>query len=147
MFRGVSALESEVAESAEFDAVKHEIRRWSSLSEDECQRILSVDDGVLNEFEVMWHLRLVCCSPCIFFVLKQTACHLAAEANVEEVFSRAGQLSVVNLNPDALADMVSIIVNEHAYKPSLHDIMGKYYEMFRGKNHANKKVFSTKSVV
>ena len=36
-FRGVSALESEVTESAEFDAVIDEIRRWSSLSEGECQ--------------------------------------------------------------------------------------------------------------
>ena len=35
--------------------------------------------------------------------------------------------------------MVSIIVNQHVYKPSLHDIMKKYYEIFRGKNQANKK--------
>jgi hypothetical protein len=46
-----------------------------------------------------------------FVVFKQTACHLAAEANVEQVFSRAGQLSEVNLDPDTLADMVSIMVN------------------------------------
>ena len=36
-FRGVSALEPEVTESAEFYAVSDEIRRWSSFSEDECQ--------------------------------------------------------------------------------------------------------------
>ena len=36
-FRGVSVLESEVTESVEVDAVSDEIRRWSSLSEDECQ--------------------------------------------------------------------------------------------------------------
>ncbi len=34
MFRGVSARESEVAESDEFDSVTEEIRRWSSLPED-----------------------------------------------------------------------------------------------------------------
>jgi hypothetical protein len=39
-FRGVSALESEVTESAEFDAVSDEIRRWSSFSEHECQHFL-----------------------------------------------------------------------------------------------------------
>jgi hypothetical protein len=27
--------------------------------------------------------------------------------------------------------MVSIMVNKHTYKPSLHDIIEKYYEMFR----------------
>ena len=34
-FRGVSSLESEVTESDEVDVVSDEIRRWSSLSEDE----------------------------------------------------------------------------------------------------------------
>jgi hypothetical protein len=47
--------------------------------------------------------------------LYQTASHLAAESNVERVFSRSGQLSEVNLDPDALTDMVSIIVNKEAY--------------------------------
>ena len=51
MFRGASALEPEVTESGEFYAVNDEIRRWSSLSEGECQRF--VEDGVLNEFEMM----------------------------------------------------------------------------------------------
>ncbi len=57
---------------------------------------------------------------------------------MEQVFSQAGQLSEVNLDPDALADMVSILVNMHTHKPSLKDIMDKYYEMLRGKNHMNK---------
>ena len=42
---------SEVTESGEFCAVNDEIRRWSSLSEGKCQRF--VEDGVLNEFEMM----------------------------------------------------------------------------------------------
>ena len=115
MFR---ALEGEVTDTAEFDTVTDEIRRWSSLSADECQRF--VEDGVLNEFEMMWQLRAL--FPLHFFVFKQTVSHLAAETNVEQVFSRAGQLSEVNLDPDALADMASIMVNKHAYKPSLKDI-------------------------
>ena len=45
MFRGVSALESEVTESPDFDVVIDEIRRWSSLPEDECQRFVSAEDG------------------------------------------------------------------------------------------------------
>jgi hypothetical protein len=34
--------------------------------------------------------------------------------------------------------MVSIMVNKDTCNPSLEDIMDKYYEMFRGKNHTNK---------
>jgi hypothetical protein len=34
---------------------------------------------------------------------------------------------------------VSIVVNKHAYKPPVHDIMDKYYEMFHVKNQADKK--------
>ncbi len=70
-----------------------------------------------------------------------TVSHLATEANVEQVFSRAGQLSEVNLDPDALADMVLIMVNKYAYTPSLQVVMDKFYEMFRGKNHPNKTDF------
>ncbi len=39
MFRGASSLEpqeSEMTEPVEFDTVTNEIRRWSSVSEDEC---------------------------------------------------------------------------------------------------------------
>jgi hypothetical protein len=104
IFRGASALECEVTETPEFDTVTDEIRRWSSLSEDECQRF--VEDGVLNEFEMMWQLRVL--FPLHFFVFKQTASHLTAEANVEQVFSRVGQLSEVNLDPDTLTDISGI---------------------------------------
>ena len=52
-FRGVGSLEPEVTESVEVDAVSDEIRRWSSLSEDECQCFVSAEDGILNEFEMM----------------------------------------------------------------------------------------------
>ena len=72
MFRGANALESEseMTESAEFDAVTDEIRRWSSVSEDEFQRFVSVEDGVFNEFEMVWQLRIL--FPLHFFVFKQT---------------------------------------------------------------------------
>ena len=58
MFRGASALECEVTKDAEFDTVTDEIGRWSSLSEDEYHRF--VEDGVLNEIETMWKLRVLC---------------------------------------------------------------------------------------
>ena len=84
MFRGASALEpleSEVTEPAEFDAVTDEIRRWSSVLEEECQWFVCVEDGVLNEFEMMWYLRIL--FPLHFFVFNQTVFHLTAEVNVE----------------------------------------------------------------
>jgi hypothetical protein len=77
--------------------------------------------------------------PLHFLVFKQTACHLTAEANVGQIFSREGQLSEVNLDPDTLVEMVSIMVNKFVFKPSVKDIMDKYHEMFRGENSANKK--------
>ena len=74
----------------------------------------------VTESEMMCQLRVL--FPFHFFVFKKTVSHLAAEANTEQVFSRAGQLSEVNLNPDALGDMVSIMVTEkHKYKPSLQE--------------------------
>ncbi len=79
---------------------------------------------VLNEFEMMWQLRIL--FPLHFVVFKQTVCRLAAEANVEQVFSRAGQLSEVYLDPDPLVDVVSIMVNQLACKPNVKDIMDKY---------------------
>jgi hypothetical protein len=98
-----------VTEPDEVDTVSDEIRSWSSLSEVECQRFVSSEDGILNEFEMMLQLRIL--FPLHFLVFKQTDCHLATETNVEQVFPRSGQLSEVNLDPDTLADMVSIMVN------------------------------------
>ena len=48
------------------------------------------------------------------FVFKQTVCRMTAEASVVQVFARSGQLSEVNLDTDALTDMVSIMVNKFA---------------------------------
>ena len=45
----MSTLESEVTESVEFDAVIDEIRRWSSLSEDEYQRFVTTYRGWCTE--------------------------------------------------------------------------------------------------
>jgi hypothetical protein len=40
----VSVLESEVSEPSEVDPVSDEIRRWSNLSEGECQCFVSTED-------------------------------------------------------------------------------------------------------
>ncbi len=136
---GLESQQSEMTEPTEFDAVTGEIRRWSSVSEDECQWFVCVEDGVLNEFEMMCHLRIL--FPLHFFGFKQTVSHLSAETNLEQVFLRTGQLSEVNSDPDGLTVMVSIMINKHVYNPSVKDITDKYYEMFRGKNRGNKSDF------
>jgi hypothetical protein len=104
MFRGVSALESEVTEPADFDAVSDEIRRWSSLSENECQCFVSADDGVLNEFEMM-HMTLRILFPLHFVVFKQTVCQVCVTWQLRPMWNkfsqRAGQLSEVNLDRDS----------------------------------------------
>ena len=109
-----------VTESVEVDTVSDEIRRWSSLS------------GCVS---------YVSYSPCILLFSNRLCVTLTFEACVVQVFSRVGQLSEVNLDPDVLTDMVSIMVNNLVYKPSVKDIMEKYYEMFWGKNSVNKKHF------
>ena len=90
----------------------------------------------------MYRVRVSCFfPPCILLFFKQSVCHLSYETNVEQVFSRTGQLSEVNVDPDSLTDMVSIMINNHTYKTSIKDIMEKYYEMFRDQNRGNKADF------
>ena len=62
-----------VTESVEVDAVSVEIRRWSSLSEDEFQIFVTVEDGVLNEFEMMCQLLIL--FPFHFVVLRSPHFH------------------------------------------------------------------------
>ena len=80
----------------------------------------------------MWALRDRDRFPLHLFVFKQMATHLANEANVEQVFSRAGLLSDPNINADYLARLVTVSVNKKAFRPSLKAIKAKYYELFRG---------------
>ena len=90
------------------------------------------DKGLLNEFAMMYALRER--FPLHYVVFRQTSSHLPHEANVEQVFSRAGLLSDPNLDPAYLAILVKVGFNKKAYQPSVKVIMDKYYEMFRGKS-------------
>ena len=55
------------------------------------------------------------------------------KANVEMVFSRAGNLSDPNMDPEFLAHLVMVLINKKSYKPSIDAIKDKYFELFRGK--------------
>ena len=101
LFRGASLVEGLEGSPAartqndDFDPVTDEIEQWERLSQDSLSKF--VDDGsLLNEFAMMWELRER--FPLHFVVFKQTACHLSHEANVEQVFSRAGNLSDPNMS-------------------------------------------------
>ena len=88
---------------------------------------------LLNEFEMVWALRDR--FPLHIILFKQTACHLAHEANVEQIFSRAGNLADPNMDSEFLAHLVMCAVNKKAFMPSLNAIKDKYYELFRGRGY------------
>ena len=52
---------------------------------------------------------------------------------MEQLFSRSGNLSDPNMDPEYLAILTSIGINKKVYKPSLSEIKDMYYQMFRGK--------------
>ena len=89
------------------------------------------EDGLLNEFAMMWALRES--FPLHYIIFKQTACHLPHEAKVEQIFSRAGKLADPNLDPARLGTLVRVGYNKKAYQPLVKAIKEKYFEMFHGK--------------
>ena len=66
--------------------------------------------------------------------------HRPLQANVEQIFSRAGLLSDPNLDPTFLAILVKVAFNKNAYKPPVSAIKDKYYEMFRGKGNLEDEI-------
>ena len=100
LFRGASMVvgldsaspaRSPAAVTGSFDPVTEEIDRWDRLAPDVVAPFMD-DDGLLNEFQMMWSLRER--FPLHFIVFKRTACHLPHEANVEQVFTHASNLTL-----------------------------------------------------
>ena len=87
---------------------------------------------MINEFAFLWAKRKE--FPLHYFVFKMTASHLPHEANVEQVFSRAGRLADPNtdMTSQHLALFVMVGMNKNNYKPPLKDIKEMYYRKFRG---------------
>ena len=117
-------------DSGEYDPVLDEIKSWEHLALEHYQPFVAAD-GLLNEFAMMWAL----CErfPLHTIVFKQTASHLPHEANIENLFSRAGLLSDPNMDPAFLGMLTSITVSRAACDPSYEAIKAKYFEKFRGK--------------
>jgi hypothetical protein len=124
LFRGAALKPSSVDSSAlaaadeeTVDTVLDELKWWEDKDLREYSQYIS-EDGLLNEFfKMMWDLRES--FPLHFTVFKQTACHLSHEANVEQVFSRAGLLADPNLLPSHLSTIVMVGFNKNAFKPQI----------------------------
>ena len=84
--------------------------RWAALDKNIVRKYMD-DDGIVNEFALVYHLRQS--FPLHYIVFRQTAAHLPHEANSEQLFSRAGTLSDDNgkMDPHRLAVWTSIGVN------------------------------------
>jgi hypothetical protein len=136
LFRGSSALPSDVSPEQpttpadDCDPVVDEVKRWENLSQEHYQAFIG-EDGLLNEFAMMWALRDR--FPLHLIVFKQTACDLPHEANVENLFSRAGLLSDPNMDPHYLGMLTSIVAGKAVCNPPYEKIKAKYFEKFRGK--------------
>ncbi len=123
LFRGASLKQSSTdssvsaaADEETADTVLDELKRWEDKDLQEYSQYIA-EDGLLNEFKMMWELRKS--FPLHITIFKQTACHLSHEANVEQVFSRAGLLADPNLLPAHLSTLVMVAFNKNAFKPQI----------------------------
>ena len=132
LFRGAFEEDEETttaADQGDFDVIIDEIKRWGFVTPDELKEF-RCSDGLLNEFKMMWRLRHR--FPLHYVVFKQLACHLPHEANVEQYFSRAGNLSDPNMNPACLGVLVKVGCNKKRFKPAVKAVLERYYAKHRG---------------
>ena len=113
----------------DYDTVTEEAARWAALDK-KIIREYTDDEGLVNEFALMYHLRQS--FPLHYIVFKQTASHLPHEGNSEQLFSRSGALSDDNgkMDPHRLAVWTSIGVNYSTYKPTDKEILERYMLKF-----------------
>ena len=111
------------------DTVTEEAARWEALDKN-IVREYEDDNGIVNEFALVYHLRQS--FPLHYIVFRQTAAHLPHEGNSEQLFSRAGALSDDNgkMDPHRLAVWTSIGVNYSTYKPTDKEILDRYLLKF-----------------
>ena len=79
-------------------------------------------DGLLNEFALVYKLRHT--FPLHYIVFKQVSSHMCHEANSEQLFSRAGNLSDEEgaTNPEMLAVWSTIASNMEIYRICLRSM-------------------------
>ena len=62
--------------------------------------------------------------PLHFVVFKKTACHLSAEANVEQVFLRVGQLWEINCAKEEKIPILGIYIDGAGYSDKPDEMYG-----------------------
>ena len=124
--------------SEEFDAVTDEVQRWAAIEQSAIDEHTD-SDGLVNEFALVYKLRTS--FPLHFTVFKQVSSHLCHEANTEQLFSVAGNLSDDNgkMNPFSLSVWTSIAANSSVFKPTTEAILKRYMSKFskNGALHAD----------
>ena len=112
-----------------FNAISDEIARWAAIEKAKIDSFKD-DNGLVNEFALMWHLRVS--FPLHFAVFKQTASHMCHEGNTEQLFSLSGRLSDDNgkMDPHNLAVWTEIGANMKVFMPSTDAIMKRYFEKY-----------------
>ena len=98
-----------------YDTVTEEAKRWAAIDLQTIREFRD-DDGIVNEFALVYHLRKS--FPLHYTVFRQTASHIPHEGNSEQLFSRSGALSDNNgkMSPFRLAVWTSIGVNSSTSK-------------------------------
>ena len=86
------------------------------------------DDGMLNEFALMYDFKDQ--FPLHYIVFKQLAAHLPHEANSEQTFSIAGNLSDPNIRPHYLALLTRVRINKDIFEPTVEAIKARYYKKY-----------------
>lgn len=114
-----------------------EIDKWKYLPRS-TYKAYEDDDGVINEFLMMWEHREE--FPRHFVVFKQCAAHLHHEANVEQIFSLAGRIADPSLDPEHLQRMVQVNFNKKFHMPTIENIRAKYYSKYRKAGSSGSKL-------
>ena len=122
---------SDADEDAGSDTVMSEVSRWTTLDRATVNKYKDAD-SLVNKFALMFELRAF--FPLHYFLFRQTACHIAHEANTEQLFSLSGRLSDPNLNPLELGILAKISSNGLVYRPPYTAILARYLQKFSKKN-------------
>ncbi|KAL1530366.1 hypothetical protein AB1Y20_001274 [Prymnesium parvum] len=102
--------------------------RWKHMAR-EVYKVYEDEDGLLNEFRMMFELRKQ--FPLHYIIFKQCAVHLPHEANVESIFSLAGRVADPNMDSRTLQLLVRVNFNKKNYMPSVKEIRERYFRKYR----------------
>ena len=115
------------AEEYGSDPVFNEVTQWKNLDRNLINKHKD-KDGLVNEFALLYEVRLS--FPLHYILFRQTASHIAHEANSERLFSLSGRLADPNMDPKELGIFAKLASNASVYKPSYDAILQRYMDKF-----------------